>query len=57
MDTVFSVVTDILSKLVDATIHEASYSLCFTKYVKELETEQHNLESKIRGVIELKRQR
>ncbi|XP_054797617.1 probable disease resistance protein At4g27220 [Prosopis cineraria] len=50
MDTFVSVVTDILRKLVDATIHEASYSLCFTKYIKELETEQHNLESKIGGM-------
>ncbi|KAI9074878.1 hypothetical protein K1719_043186 [Acacia pycnantha] len=52
MDAVVSVATTIQEKLVDEAIRQARYSFRFNKYVKELETEKKNLQSKIQDVQE-----
>ncbi|KAF7833683.1 Disease resistance protein [Senna tora] len=51
MDIAASVVADIVSKLVDTAIHQARYPFEFNKYVKELELEKVNLQSKIESVL------
>ncbi|KAK4278753.1 hypothetical protein QN277_016555 [Acacia crassicarpa] len=50
MDAVVSVATTILEKLVDEAILQACYPFRFNKYVKELEIEKENLQSKIHEV-------
>ncbi|KAI9076909.1 hypothetical protein K1719_041125 [Acacia pycnantha] len=47
MEVVVSIVTNILNKLVDEAILQACYPFRFNKYVRELETEKKNLQSKI----------
>ncbi|KAF7833543.1 Disease resistance protein [Senna tora] len=51
MDIALSVVTDIVSKLVDTAIRQARYSFQFNKYVNDLEKEKANLQLKIESTI------
>ncbi|KAK4278658.1 hypothetical protein QN277_016478 [Acacia crassicarpa] len=52
MDVVVSIVTNILNKLVDEATLQVSYPFHFNKYVKELETEKENLQSKVQEVLD-----
>ncbi|XP_028758768.1 probable disease resistance protein At4g27220 [Neltuma alba] len=52
MDVAASVTGNILTKLVDIAIPHACYPFHFNKYVKELETEKDNLQSKIQEVLD-----
>ncbi|KAF7833686.1 Disease resistance protein [Senna tora] len=51
MDIALSVVTNIVSKLVDTAIRQARYSFQFNKYVNDLEKEKVNLQLKIESTI------
>ncbi|XP_028758770.1 probable disease resistance protein At4g27220 [Neltuma alba] len=48
-----SIVSEIVKKLVDAAVSQARYLFCFSTYVKELEREKENLQSKIESVTDL----
>ncbi|KAF7833688.1 Disease resistance protein [Senna tora] len=52
MEIASSVVAEIVSKLVDASIHQALYPFRFNRYVKELETQKMMLQSKIESVVD-----
>ncbi|XP_028758771.1 probable disease resistance protein At4g27220 [Neltuma alba] len=52
MDVAASVTANILTKLVDEAILQACYPFRFNKYVKELETEKENLQSKKQEVLD-----